>query len=156
MTLYEIVEELKNFEFEIDEETGEILNADELDNLELAKDEKIENICLLIKNLKAEAVAYKAEKDSFAEKEKRVKKKAENLTNYLEKMLAGDTYKSIRNTVSYRKSETVECVDITLVPTDFLRYAEPELNKIEIKNAIKRGVDIRGCYLKENYKMSIK
>ena len=48
-TLYEINEKLLNFEFEIDEETGEILNAGELDNLELARDEKIENLCLYIK-----------------------------------------------------------------------------------------------------------
>ena len=81
MKLYEIVEELRNFQFEIDEETGEILNADELDKLELARDEKIENICLMIKNLKADATAYKAEKDSFAEKEKRAKNEADRMAD---------------------------------------------------------------------------
>lgn len=155
-TLYQIVDELKNFEFEVDEETGEILNAEKLDQLELARDEKIENICLLIKNLKSDAEAYKAEKESFAKKEKTTKNKIESLSNYLERMLDGDTFNSTRATVSYRKSEKIECADISLVPTDFLRYKEPELNRTEIKKAIKNGVEIRGCTLVETVNMQIK
>ena len=46
MTLYEIDKALADFEFEIDEDTGEILNAADLDELNLARDQKIENIGL--------------------------------------------------------------------------------------------------------------
>lgn len=155
MKLYEIVEELRNFQFEIDEETGEILNADELDKLELARDEKIENICLMIKNLKADATAYKAEKDSFAEKEKRAKNEADRLADYLQRMLDGETFKSTRASVTYRKSEAVEC-DMELVPDDYLRYKEPEPDKAKIKKAIKSGIEVDGCHLVENISMQIK
>lgn len=156
MTLYEIVKELRDFEFEIDEETGEILNADELDNLQLDRDEKIENICLFIKNLKADIESYKAEKDSFAQKEKAAKNKADRLTKYLESMLGGETFKSIRASVTYRKSESVECEDIYLVPQEFLRFKDPELNKSEVKKALKNGEEIRGCHLIEKMNMQIK
>lgn len=44
--LYDLVREIEDFEFEIDEETGEILNAEDLDKLELEKNEKIEQLCL--------------------------------------------------------------------------------------------------------------
>ena len=44
MNLYDISEELLNFKFMIDEETGEILNINELDNLKMAFNEKAENI----------------------------------------------------------------------------------------------------------------
>lgn len=155
-TLYEINEKLLNFEFEIDEETGEILNAGELDNLELARDEKIENLCLYIKNLRADAEALKAEKEVFAQREKASKHKADRLASYLQAMLNGDTYKSLKAEVSYRKSESVECDDIALVPADFLRYKDPELNKTEVKKALKNGVDVRGCHLKTNINMQIK
>ena len=61
--LYEIMNEIENFDFEIDEETGEILNFDALDRLQVARDVKIENLCLWVKNLKSDAEAYKAEKE---------------------------------------------------------------------------------------------
>ena len=155
MKLYEIVEELRNFQFDVDEETGEILNADELDKLELARNEKIENICLMIKNLKADAAAYKAEKDSFAEKEKRAKSEADRLADYLQRMLDGETFKSTRASVTYRKSEAVEC-DMELVPDYYLRYKEPEPDKAKIKKAIKSGIEVDGCCLVENISMQIK
>ena len=54
MNLFDVNSDIENFEFKCDEETGEILNLDELDNLKMQKDEKIENIALYIKNLKAQ------------------------------------------------------------------------------------------------------
>lgn len=156
MTLYEINERLRNFEFDIDEETGEILNVDDLDELELSKNEKVENICLYIKNLRTDAAAYKAEKDRFFQRERAAKNKADGLSEYLENMLAGETFESIKASVTYRKSEIVECEDVSIVPADFLRYKEPELNKAAIKNAIKNGVNVKGCILAEKMNMQIK
>ena len=50
MNLFELNQALMDFELEIDEETGEILNADALDSLELERDTKIENIALYQSN----------------------------------------------------------------------------------------------------------
>ena len=36
-TLYELVKEIENFDLQIDEETGELLNIDELDALQLER-----------------------------------------------------------------------------------------------------------------------
>ena len=156
MTLYEICKELKEFEFEIDEETGEILNEDELDRLELSKNEKIENICLYIKNLRSEAEALKLEKDRFDAREKSARNKAERLASYLQRMLDGETYKSLRAEVSYRKSESVKCDDVSLVPEEFLRYKSPELRKGAVKSALKNGVKVNGCRLETKVNMKIK
>lgn len=57
-TLYELAEELENFELEIDEETGEVLNLADLDKVEMEFKKKVEGICLWIKNLKADASAW--------------------------------------------------------------------------------------------------
>ena len=156
MTLYEIVEELREFEFEVDEETGEILNESELDRLELSKGEKIENLCLYIKNLRSEAEALKLEKEAFYAREKSARSKAERLASYLERMLGGETYKSLKAEVSYRKSEAVECDEVSLVPAEFLRYKAPELNKTAIKSALKNGVNVNGCRLETRVNMQIK
>ena len=154
--LYDLVREIEDFEFEVDEETGEILNAEDLDNLELEKNEKIEQLCLWIKNLKSDAAAYKAEKDSFAKKQKAAENKAESIKNYIAYILAGEKFKTDRVTVSYRKSEQVECLDMSLVDDDYLRFKEPELDKAEIKKALKDGVKVGGCMLVERQNMQIK
>lgn len=155
-TLYELVKEIENFDLQIDEETGEILNGDELDALQLEKNVKVENLCLLIKNLKADAVAYKAEKDSFEKKRKASERKAEYLQGYIQYILAGEKFKSDRVTVSYRKSEQVECADMLMVDPDYLRFKEPELDKKKIKDAIKAGVEVKGCQLVERQNIQIK
>ena len=155
-TLYELVKEIEDFQFVIDEETGEILNFDELDALQLEKNTKVENICLLIKNLRSDAEAYKNEKNSFEQKRKQAENKADRLTAYVQYILAGDKFKSSKVNVSYRKSEKVICPDLLEVEPDYLRYKEPELDKKKIKDAIKAGVKVKGCYMEENLNIQIK
>lgn len=155
-TLYELVKDIENFELQIDEETGELLNIDELDALQLEKDTKVENICLWIKNLKSDAVAYKAEKDAFEKKRKAAENKAEKLTAYVDYILAGDNFKSSKVTVSHRRSEQVECVDMLMVDPDYLRFKEPELDKKKIKDALKQGIEVKGCQLVERQNIQIR
>lgn len=155
-TLYELSSELANFELEIDEETGEVLNADQLEGIEMERNAKIENICLWIKNLKSDAAAYKAEKDSFEKKRKAAENKAEALKQYVQFVLAGEKFKTGKVSVSYRKSESVECADVFKVPDDYLRYKDPELDKTKAKEALKAGIEIEGCKLVEKQNMQIR
>lgn len=156
MTLYEINEAIANFQFSIDEETGEILNAMQLDELNMARDEKAENVALFIKNLRAEAEAIKAEEKSLASRRKQTERKAQSLMDYLQYCLDGDKLKTPKVAVSYRKSVRVECDDIGEVPEMFLRFKEPELDKTLVKQAIKSGNDVAGCHLEEYTSMSIR
>lgn len=64
--LYEINEQILSC---VDMETGEIIDADKLQDLQLAFDEKVEGIACWIKNLLSDAAAIKAEKDALAERE---------------------------------------------------------------------------------------
>lgn len=57
-TLYEIDADIVNC---IDTETGEILDFDSLDALNMERDAKIEGVALYVKQLQAEAEAIKAE-----------------------------------------------------------------------------------------------
>ena len=156
MKLYEIINEIENFEFIVDEETGEILNAMQLDELELAKEEKVENICLWIKNLKAEANAIKEEVSSLQKRQKAVNNKAESLERYIQQALNGEKFKTARVSVSYRKSEVVECENILAVDDDYLRYKEPELDKSKVKAALKEGISVKGCSLVQKQNMQIR
>ena len=67
MKLYEIDNAILEC---IDMETGEVIDAEKLDALNIERDAKIENVVLWIKDLKAEAEAIKAEKLTLAERQK--------------------------------------------------------------------------------------
>ena len=82
MTLYEIDEKIVNG-IKIDPETGEVLNADEIDALQMERDAKIENIALWIKDLKAESDALKGEIDVLTERKKVTDNKVKSLSSYL-------------------------------------------------------------------------
>ena len=155
MTLYEINQQIAEFNFQVDEETGEILNTMQLDELIMAREDKAENVALFIKNLRAEAEAIKAEEKALASRRKQTERKAESLADYLQYCLDGDKLKTPKVSVSYRKSVRVECDDISKVPEQYLRYKAPELDKTAIKNAIKAGEET-GCRLEEYSSMTIK
>lgn len=153
MKLYEIDEAILNC---IDTETGEIIDADQLDKLTMERDTKIENVACWIKDLKAEAEALKAEKLAFAERQKVAENKAESLKKWLAYALDGNAFKSTRASVTFRKSQAVEIADIYKVDENYLRYKEPEADKIAIKEALKAGKTVAGATLVENTSVIIK
>ena len=159
MTLYEIDDAILNC---IDEETGEIIDAEQLDKLYMEKEEKLENIALWIKDLKAEAEALKAEKMAFAERQKVAENKMESLKNWLYYALEGQKFKTAKCSVSYRNTESVEVTNAGLENLmkeheELLTYKQPEPNKTAIKNAIKNdGLKVDGVQLVQNVSTIIK
>ena len=93
MTIYEINEGILNC---IDPETGEIIDIDKLNELELERDAKIENVACWIKELKAEAEAIKAEKLALAERQRVAENKAESLKKWLAYALQGEKFKTAK------------------------------------------------------------
>lgn len=140
----------------IDNETGEIIDIDKLNELQIAKDEKIENLALWYKDLLAEADALKKEKEAFAAREKAANNKAESIKNYLSYALNGENFKTTRCVLSFRKSEKTVIDDIYSIPKIYLKYAEPKADLTEIKKAIKNGKKIKGAHLEEAQNIQIK
>lgn len=141
----------------LDMETGELIDPERLEQLTMEKDQKIENVACWIKNLTAEAAAYKAEKAAFAEREAQALKKADALKKWLSDALAGQKFSTAKCAVSFRKSEAVMVDDINLIPAEMLRVKTTyEPDKTAIKNAIKSGREINGCMLVENSNIQIK
>lgn len=146
-----------------DAETGELLDTERLSELELARDKKIENIALYIKNLKSDVEAYKHEKEVFAEKERVAKNKAESLKNYLQQYLAGEKFSTSKVSISYRKSEVVDIAD----ESKFIEYAQknnesllsyktPTINKTAVKELLKEGEVVEGASIVQRQNMQIK
>lgn len=156
MTLYELDKAIADFELEVNED-GEVLNIDELDELRLAREQKIEGISLWVKNLEAEKEAVKHEKDNFADREKRLGKKIDSLKGYLTYALQGEKFSTPKVAVSFRKSESVHITDEYLIPDEYKLFTVVKKpDKKIIKDALKNGKEIMGCELLEKQNISIK
>ena len=156
MNLYDIEYEITNC---VDSETGEIIDEKRLDALQMAREKKIENILLWIKNLKSEAGAIREEEKKLADRRQSDEKKAESLTQYVQNVLNGEKFKTSRVVVSYRKSEAVIVDDLQLMQEtcdEYLKYKDPEPDKAKIKAAPKDGITVPGCHLEERQNITIK
>jgi len=153
MNLYEIDSAILDC---MDIETGEIFDVDRFEELNLERTVKIENICLWIKNLKAEIEALKAEKDAFAKRQKSAENKMESLKKYISGYLEGTAYESAKVKVSFRKSEVLDIMEGAIIPNEYLKFKEPDVDKVELKKALKAGVQIPGVSIIENQNIQIK
>ncbi len=142
----------------VDTETGEIIDIEALEALEMERDSKLENVGCWYKQLLAEADAIKAEKQALAEREKAKRNKADSLKAFLTHYLGGKKFETAKVAMSFRKSEAVEfdSAYIADVPMEFLKVREPELDKTAAKKAIKAGEEIPGCALVTRQNLTIK
>lgn len=142
----------------VDTEIGEIIDLEAIAALEMERDKKIENLGCWYKNLLADAEALKAQKNAFAEREKAAKAKAESLKGFLGRYLNGKKFETAKVAMSFRKSEAVEfdakCIGD--VPEEFLKFKDPELDKVAVKKAIKAGETVPGCELVQRQNLQIK
>jgi hypothetical protein len=155
MTIYEIEAEIMDC---IDQETGEIIDIDRLNALEMERDRKISNVACWIKDLKAEAEAIKAEKQALDKRQTAAENKAESLKGWLQSILQGEKFKDSRCSISYRKSERVDFSDNFNFDTlpDYMKKVTVEPKKTEIKEFLKGGGEIEGVRIEENTSMTIK
>lgn len=142
-----------------DEETGEILfDEDNFNELEGARNDKMENVALYIKSLDADALAIRAEEKALAERRSIKERKAERLRDYLTRSMQtfGDTkLETPRVAISFRKSESVEITGD--VPRGFCKVEEKVTpDKKAIKAAIKGGETVEGAELITRQNIQIK
>ena len=157
--LYEIKAQLAAL---IDDETGEITDMEAFAALDMQRDEKIENMICMAKNLKADIAAFKAEESSLAGRRKAAENKLEGLETYIAAELAGNKFQTPKCSATFRRSTYVD-VDPDFVEwasknnaDEYLRYKAPEADKEKIGDAIKAGVEFEHARFAERISMTLK
>lgn len=161
MTIYEIDARMAGL---IDPETGELLDYEAFASLQMEREAKIENMALWYKDLTAEAKAIREEEKSLAERRKSAENKAERLKGYLDEALAGESYKSAKVAVSYRRSKAVELADESAVINelessgrgDCIYYTAPRVNKVALARLLKDGGAVPGAELVERNNIQVR
>lgn len=167
-TLYELdskIAELLDTGFEmscIDAETGEIDEtqlAVYLEQLQLDRKTKIDNIAVYVKNLEAEAVAIRAEEKKLKERREAKERKAERLKNYIKTsmLLQGETkFESARVSMALRNSKAVVVDESKLESVYFTSKIVQSVDKKAIREALEAGILVEGAMLEERKNLQIK
>ena len=147
----------------MDTETGEIVDFDQLDALQMAREEKLENIALYIKSLEAEVDAIGSERDALLKRKTAKENKAKRLREYLSYNLDGQSFETPRVALSFRKSTGLRVMDEQALMRwleqhhdDCLSYKAPTINKTGVTNLIKMGEKIPYAEIETRSNMQLK
>lgn len=141
-------------------ETPEDIEAikNTLEMIDLSIEEKIENTAKYMVNVEADIQGIKAEIDRLNKIKKSKESTIETLKNNIEysmkqkgiEKLEVGTFKA-----GYRKSESVEIINLDIIPADFTKV-EIKADKTAIKKAIKAGETVEGAQIQTNMNFYIK
>jgi hypothetical protein len=159
-SLYQINEKVDSIMAKIqsafDESTGEIIDEElytesqkQLDNLEIAQNDKIENIACYIKNLHSDVFAIENEIKTLSQRKKVKENQLKRIKEYLANFLKLKDIKKIETpkaVISFRKSEALEITDEEEA-IEWCRHRgflkeKPEIDKTEVKKYIKNLIEI--------------
>lgn len=160
MSIYNITDDFSQIMAEIESNGGEI--SPEIDEkLQINQFnliEKTTNYVHVIKTLDSECDIIDIEIKRLQE----LKKQRSNFTQSLKDRLKNamqamelTEIKTALNKINFRKSESVEIIDESILPSDVLIY-EPKIDKKKIKEIIKNGGQVFGAKIVENQNLQIK
>lgn len=144
MTLYEIDSAIMDC---VDEETGEVVDIEELEALQIEREKKVEGIALAVKNYAAEAKAIKEEEEKLAKRRRSCENAVKRCKDYLSYALDGEKFKTARVSVYYKNNESVTIDDLGSLTKEYIRIPEPFADKTAIKKALKEGKEVVGAHI---------
>lgn len=155
-TLYELKDMYLSL-MDLDLEEEELSKA--LENIDDEIEVKAENYAGVIKNLEAEVDAYKKEIDRMTSIRKSLLDRADYLKKNLESaMIELDKKKFKTNLFSFsiqRNAPSIKILNEDAVPEEFVEY-ERKINKNDLKNAIKEGLETDAAILVESESLRIR
>lgn len=158
-TLWKINEQIDMLtEQLVDEETGEINEEvmEQLEQLAIDRDEKIESCGIVMKQLASEVEAINAEIKSLKARANAKANRHDRIAEYVKATLKGEKFETPKVAFSYRKSVSVD-VDEELVPDEWCKFETTRSPmKNDIKKVLKSGEKIPGCVLVESMNLQIK
>lgn len=148
-----------------DPETGELLLDEDklfyqIEGIQADFETLIDSIASDVKNLKAEAADVRDEKQKLAKRQSQLEARAERAKRLLAYLLQGEKFRNGRHNVSYRKSEELvvddEFIEWAAVNAPSLLKVEPEVRKLDVKNAIKSGTVFEFAHIEQKNNIQVR
>ena len=164
MELYKMIDEYREIQRAIEDgEIPEEAVADVIESVTIPIEEKVDNLATWVKELTGDINTLSSEIQNLQSRKKSKERLIESIKSSIRTAMVNvDRYKfEGHNRVSTRKSCKVVIDDImSLMAMDdaenYLTYKDPDVNKIAIANALKSGVDVKGCRLEDTLSVQIK
>ena len=171
MKLYEINQQIYELilRLEPDPDTGEIAAETddivaELNALEMQRSDVLQYLAKVVLDIRAEVSALKTEEKRLHERRVALERRDERLMDILDRECAGEKTDCGVATVCYRKTTKVDIQDNTTAMDwliqngheGFIRCAEPEISKNDVKKLLSSGSEIPGAVLVQDMSCSLK
>jgi len=157
-SLYELNKDFMQVQSMIEE--GQEGLQDTLESIDLAIEDKLENIGKVIRNLDGEATALKNEEKRLADKRKSIEVNIKRLKDYSEDSLAitgKDKIKAGLFTFAMQNSApSVKITDEQLIPKRYYNEPAPVLSKKAIGEMLKEGESVPGAELVQGRHLRIR
>lgn len=154
MKLYEIDEQIRQC---IDYETGEIIDPDYLNHLEIIRERKIEGVALYCKELTGFADQIDAEIKSLQKRKKSAETAVKSMKNWLTYACNGQKFETVRAKITFRESEeTVIDNEDLLLKKYFTKKIVYTPSKTAIKDALMAGKKVKGAHIEKHLNATIK
>jgi hypothetical protein len=163
-SLYEIDKSIEQCIIDgTDFETGEFVAFDELNELQMERDQKIEGVALYVKDARAEAAAIKAEITVLKARMDKLNRNADGASEWIASALNGSKFSTSKVDCTFRRSEAVETDEefcqwaYGVGMYDLITHKESdEPNKAKIKAFLKNGGELEHCSLVNKNNLTIK
>ena len=140
-------------------DAGELDDDTLIDAMENTQEElnvKLENYCKFIKNLESDIDGLKAEEKRLAAKRKTMENTIERAKKAMQWAMNAAGEKKVKGslfTISIQKNPekvVLETEDVNLIPSHYVKYKEPEIDKAKVKEDLKAGVELSFARLEQS------
>lgn len=140
-------------------DAGELDDDTLIDAMENTQEElnvKLENYCKFIKNLESDIDGIKAEEKRLAAKRKTMENTIERAKKAMQWAMNAAGEKKVKGslfTISIQNNPekvVLETEDVNLIPENYVRFREPEIDKAKVKEDLKAGVELSFARLEQS------
>jgi len=154
MTLYEIDSAIERC---IDWETGEITDLIYLEQLEMERGKKIENVALYCKELAHFSDNLEEEMKSLQKRKKTADNAVKRLKGWLAMACDAKKFETPRTKVTFRQSEETVIDNEELILKKYMtKKVTYTVSKTAVKDAILAGKNVKGAHIEKKWSTIIK
>lgn len=157
--LYELTSNYK-YVLDLADELDEQTLKDTLDSIEEPLKEKVDNTAKLIKAMENDVKAFKEEETRLSKRRKTIENNIKRLKNYTLDVLEGNDLEKIEGVtfkVSIRNNAvSLKVTDEKMIPKNYFVEQEPKLNRKELLDDLKFGVEVYGAELQQTRSIQIR
>lgn len=149
-TLFELVGDyLRLYEMADDPDTDPLAFFDTMEGIEGEIEDKADGYACVIAKLNGEAKAIKEQEERLCKRRKAIESNIKYMKDVLQDAMEETGKTKFKTTlfsfgIQNNPASVVLDTDIYSIPDKFIKYAEPEVNKTLLKEALNAGEDLKG------------